>query len=127
MRAPLPKGPVCKPSVLEARARQMRFAPTSADALLWHELRGGRLGVVFRRQVPLLGRYIADFFASEAGLVVEVDGGWHHGRERADARRDEALRRAGYRVVRVSAELVERDARAAVRLVREALAGAPAP
>jgi very-short-patch-repair endonuclease len=82
-------------------------------------LRGGRLGVVFRRQVPI-GRYIADFACAEARLVVAVDGASHRGRARADARRDEALRRAGWRVVRVSAELVMRDVEAAVGRVREA-------
>ncbi|MBM4364454.1 MAG: DUF559 domain-containing protein [Deltaproteobacteria bacterium] len=72
----------------------MRFGATPSEAALWRELRRGRLGVVFRGQVPLLGRYIADFYAPAAGLVVEVDGAWHGPRERADSRRDEALRRA---------------------------------
>jgi len=104
----------------------MRFGATPSEAALWRELRGGRLGVVFRRQVPLLGRYIADFCAPAACLVVEVDGPWHGSRETADARRDEALRRAGYRVLRLPAALVERDPEAAVARVREALA-APLP
>ncbi|MGH7602927.1 MAG: DUF559 domain-containing protein [Gemmatimonadaceae bacterium] len=51
-------------------------------------MRGRKLGVEFRRQVPLLGRYVVDFFAREVGLIVEVDGGWHAELERADARRD---------------------------------------
>ncbi|MBM4362280.1 MAG: DUF559 domain-containing protein [Deltaproteobacteria bacterium] len=105
----------------------MRFGATPSEAALWRELRGGRLGVVFRRQVPLLGRYIADFCAPGVGLVVEVDGPWHGPRERADARRDEALRRAGYRVLRLPAALVERDLAAAVARVREAVAGPRGP
>lgn len=72
----------------------------------------------FRRQVPLCGRYIADFYAAAARLVVEVDGGSH--RARADARHDRVLERAGVRVVRVSAELVMRDVGAAVKLVARA-------
>jgi very-short-patch-repair endonuclease len=71
----------------------------------------------------LLGRCIADFFAPEARLVVEVDGGYHTRRERADARRDAKLRRAGYRVLRLEAELVMRDLPAALGRIREALAG----
>lgn len=127
MRAPIPKGSVCNPALLARRARGMRFGATPSEALLWRELRGQRLGVEFRRQVPLLGRYIADFLAREAGLVVEVDGGWHGTRRHADARRDGALRRAGYRVLRLPAALVERDVEAAVRLVRAALAAPRAP
>ena len=109
--------------VLVARPRLMRFAPTESEALLWGELRGGRLGVVFRRQV-VIDRYIADFAAREARLVVEVDGRCHERRGAADARRDRALRHAGWRVVRVEAELVLRALPEAVAVVRGAVEGA---
>ena len=68
----------------------MRSAPTSSEQLLWSELRASRLGVTFKRQVPLLGRFIVDFFAPVARLVIEVDGAWHESRLRADERRDVA-------------------------------------
>lgn len=99
----------------------MRAAPTGSEALLWEALRGGRLGVGFRRQVPI-GGCIADFCAPAARLVVEVDGGSHIGRGRADARRDRALARLGYSTVRVPAELVVGDLPQAVALVAAALA-----
>jgi very-short-patch-repair endonuclease len=54
-------------------------------------------------------------------LVVEVDGGYHERRSAADARRERALVRLGYRVLRLEAELVMKDLPAAVALVREAL------
>ena len=87
--------------VLDERAAGMRRAPTTSEARLFEAVRGRRLGVGFRRQVPLLGRFIADLFAPEVRLVVEVDGGVHDGRAAADERRDRALAGAGYRVVRV--------------------------
>ena len=99
----------------------MLHAPTPSEAALWLALRGGVLGVAFKRQVVLGGRYIADFFAPSVGLVVEVDGGVHGGRRSADARRDEKLRRRGYRVVRVEAALVLRNVDGAVAAVRAAL------
>jgi very-short-patch-repair endonuclease len=43
------------------------------------------------------------------GLVVKVDGGAHGNSRAADRRKDEKLRRLGYRVVRVEAALVMRD------------------
>ena len=101
-------------ALLAERAARMRHAPTSAEALLFEALRGGKLGVSFRRQVPLLGRFIADLFASEVNLVVEADGLYHSGRTAADERRDRALVRAGYHVLRVSNELVMLDLEAAV-------------
>jgi very-short-patch-repair endonuclease len=55
----------------------MRVSPSSTEQLLWHCIRGRRLGVVLRRQVPLLGRFIADFLAPAQRLVIEVDGAYH--------------------------------------------------
>ncbi len=37
---------------------------------------------------------------------MEVDGGWHSGRSRADARRNRMLAVAGYRVLRVAEQEV---------------------
>jgi len=84
----------------------MRHTPTASEARLFDALRGGRLGVSFRRQLPVLGRFIADLVAPEVRLVVEVDGGYHANRRAGDARRGRALVRAGYRVLRVDARLV---------------------
>ena len=108
-------------ALLDERARGMRASLTPSEALLWARIRGRRLGVVFRRQVPLLGRFIADFLAPAERLVIEVDGGYHAEQARADARRDAVLARAGYRVLRLDAALVMRDIEAAVSRVRAAL------
>jgi very-short-patch-repair endonuclease len=94
---------------LRARAHGLRRAPTASEAKLWSALSGEKLGVAFRRQVPVGHRFIVDFLAPQLKLVVEVDGSAHEHRGRADARRDEKLRRLGYRVVRVEAtEVIER-------------------
>jgi very-short-patch-repair endonuclease len=83
------------------------------------------LGIAFRRQVIIAG-FIADFppsgiakrvVAPSVRLVVEVDGRCHERRAARDARRDRKLERAGYRVVRLSAELVLRDLHGAVTLI----------
>jgi very-short-patch-repair endonuclease len=99
----------------------MRRDPTPSEARLFEAVRGGRLGVAFRRQVAVLGRYIVDLLVPALKLVVEVDGGYHAQRERADERRHRALVAAGYRVVRVPAELVMRDLPAAVAVVAAAI------
>jgi very-short-patch-repair endonuclease len=85
--------------------------------------RNTHLGVVFRRQVPLLGRFIADFLAPAQRLVIEVDGAYHGERTAADARRDAALERAGYRIVRIEASLVVSDIESALECIRAALVG----
>jgi very-short-patch-repair endonuclease len=100
----------------------MRHAATPSEAALWAAIRGGALGVTLRRQVPLAGRFIGDFVASELKLVVEVDGSSHCARAAADARRDRELRRLGFTVVRLSARLVENNLADAVLRIRNAIA-----
>jgi very-short-patch-repair endonuclease len=101
----------------------MRREPTASERALWEALRGSQLGVGFRRQAVVAG-CIVDFLAPSRRLVVEVDGGYHRSpaQRRSDARRDRVLERAGYRVVRVSAEHVLTDLAQAVALVGSALA-----
>jgi very-short-patch-repair endonuclease len=105
---------------LSAHAHRMRLAPSEPERVLWQALRGGQLGVGFRRQVVVRGS-IVDFFAPAARLVVEVDGA-HHARQRgADRRRDAALVEAGLTVLRLPAQLVLGNLPAALQLVVQAL------
>ena len=106
---------------LEQCAWANRRVMTPSELRLWSALSARKLGVQFRREVPLLGCFIVDFCAPSVRLVVEVDGECHAARRAADARRDAALGLAGYRVLRVDAALVMRDLAAVVALVRAAL------
>jgi very-short-patch-repair endonuclease len=113
---------------LRGHASSMREASTASERALWQLLRGGQLGAVFRRQVPLLGSCIVDFLAVGRRLVVEVDGAYHAdpARRRADARRDRRLQKAGYRVLRLAAaEVLGRPAQAVARVVAALAERAP--
>jgi very-short-patch-repair endonuclease len=114
-----PRHVVTRQRELEVKGHELRHTPTLSEQRLWSALRGGRLGLPFRRQVPI-SRYIADFVCSKARLV-EVDGGVHLRRARLDAHRDRILQRAGYRVLRIPAALVTSNLEAAIALIREAL------
>jgi very-short-patch-repair endonuclease len=94
---------------------------TPSELRLWSALKARQLGVQFRHEVPLLGHFIVDFCAPPVRLVVEVDGACHADRRAADARRDAALQSAGYRVLRIDAQLVMQSLSATVALVRAAL------
>ena len=87
-------------SQLPLRARAMRVSPTDSEAAIWQLLSGSKLGVAFKRQV-VIGRYIVDFCAPSIKLIIEVDGGYHRERAKADARRQRELEALGYTVVRV--------------------------
>ena len=107
-------------ALLQSCAASMRNHPTPSEQTLWVELSGSKLGVAFRRQV-VVAPFIVDFAAPSVRLIVEVDGGYHARRVRPDARREAELVRRGWRVLRLSDELVLRDRAEAVRRVRSAL------
>ena len=92
-----PYGPSLKPL-----ARRLRTGMTDAEQWLWQNVRRKQmLGVQFYRQKPI-GSYIVDFYAPNAKLVVEVDGGQHleSGQLGRDKRRDDHLRSLGLEVMR---------------------------
>jgi very-short-patch-repair endonuclease len=75
---------------------------TDAEQLLWSRLRRRQiLGMQFYRQRPI-GKYIVDFFAPKAKLIVEVDGGQHFEKEKHlhDRARDDFLREQDFEVLR---------------------------
>ena len=84
------------------RRKQLRHNLTSAEALLWLNLKKSQLeGKKFRRQHGV-GPYIVDFFCPDCRLAVELDGEGHmslSGAE-ADERRTEFLKRFNVRLIR---------------------------
>jgi very-short-patch-repair endonuclease len=87
--------------VTRARAKQLRADLTAPERTLWNAIRANRIGVKFQRQV-VLSPYVADFAARSEGLIIEVDGDTHGGRETYDAARTATLERMGYKVIRVT-------------------------
>ncbi|WP_207492171.1 leucine--tRNA ligase [Aridibaculum aurantiacum] len=91
-------------------ASEMRKQPTEAEEILWQALRGKNIGYKFRRQHPI-ENYIADFVCLDTWVIVEVDKGYHleESQQRADADRDEQLRKIGFEILRFSNESVLHD------------------
>ena len=87
---------------LKAKARSLRSNPTDAELQLWYRLRRRQIhGVQFYRQKPI-GKYIVDFYAPAAKLVIELDGAQHlePGQAKYDAQRTRDLEQQGLKVVR---------------------------
>jgi len=88
--------------VIMDNARALRTRMTSAEKLLWANLRDRKLGgYKFRRQHPI-DRFIADFYCHEKKVVVEIDGGVHleEGQIEYDRNRTLALNEWGIEVIR---------------------------
>ncbi len=81
-------------------SKKLRNNMAEAEKQLWYLLRERYLnGFKFRRQQPI-GKYVADFVCFENKLVIEIDGGQHMESRIEDNKRDEWLRKEGYRVLR---------------------------
>ena len=81
-------------------AKILRRNMTDAEQKLWRQLRASRFaGHKFKRQVPL-GKFVVDFVAPSAKLIIELDGGQHAEQAHEDAARTAFLEQRGYRVLR---------------------------
>jgi very-short-patch-repair endonuclease len=103
-------------------AKQMRRSPTEAEEKLWQQLRGGRLGVKFRRQQVIDG-FIADFYCHSASLVVEVDGSVHDASDQKayDLERDQIFADKGLRILRFRNEEVMESVGMVLAMLRAAV------
>lgn len=85
-------------------ARELRNAPTPAEARLWRYLRRKQADGWRFRQQHVFDRFIVDFYCPAARLVIEVDGVMHEQRREYDALRTEYLESIGLRVIRFQNE-----------------------
>ncbi len=115
--------PTSQTPTIVQRARANRRNPTSAEARMWSLLRDRRLAYKFRRQHQI-GGYVVDFACPAIHLIIEVDGPSHATPEQRafDEARTEALRLAGWRVLRMPNERVYHslgEVEAAIRAILE--------
>ncbi|MCZ6730413.1 MAG: endonuclease domain-containing protein [SAR324 cluster bacterium] len=95
-------------SKLKPKARQMRQNSTTAEELLWEQLRGRQIaGYKFRRQ-HAINRFILDFYCPEAKLAIEVDGPIHLATQGQDSARAALLTEMGVRLLRFRNEEVSK-------------------
>ncbi len=87
--------------VLKKRARDLRQAENLSEVLFWMQVtKGGFHKIDFDRQ-RVIGNYIVDFYVKKLGLVIEIDGSSHIGKEEYDKAREDYLCSLGLRVYRI--------------------------
>ncbi len=108
-------------------ARQLRGRMTDAELRLWRKLQRRQLaGMKFRRQCPIDG-YIVDFACLSERIVIEVDGGQHHG-SAYDAVRDACLHGHGFRILRFwNNEVIENIEGVCEMILQHACGSGPHP
>ncbi len=108
------------------RARELRNAATPAERELWRYLSRSQLGAKFSRQMPV-GPFFADFLCRSYKLIVEVDGHSHDIAPERDERRDQSLKREGYRVLHLTNEDVLANVERVLREICRVLEERPTP
>ena len=72
----------------------------------------------FDRQ-KIIGNYIADFYCKALGLIVEIDGSTHEGRELEDDQREIWLKIQGCKVIRFTSTAVKENMGEVLRELEE--------
>ena len=106
------------------RARKQRRDMSLPEVLLWRLLKTKPMGVKFRNHHPL-GDFVVDFFCHSARTAFEIDGISHDMGDQSefDAQRSASIKSLGYKVVRIPASDVLKDAKAiADSMIRYCLA-----
>lgn len=98
-----------EPEELVSRARQLRKQMSKPEVLLWMRLKPSRSGLEIRRQVPVLGQYVADFTFPPKRYIFEIDGRVHDFTVERDMERDRLLAEEGWRIFRIAAKDVLSD------------------
>ncbi|GAA4336004.1 hypothetical protein GCM10023149_44380 [Mucilaginibacter gynuensis] len=106
--------------VLKTNSRLNRQNATPAESLLWQMLRNQQIGYKIRRQHAIDG-YIADFVCLNKGLIIEIDGEYHHFTKEQDDIRTRVLKGEGFDVIRFSNDEVLNNTHQVIQNIKEQL------
>jgi very-short-patch-repair endonuclease len=76
---------------------------TPTEKLFWNAVKSSNLGVVVRRQMPIL-EYVVDFYIKDIGLAIEIDGSSHVNNILEDGIRQARIEKLGVQFIRFTNE-----------------------
>jgi len=94
---------------LRSRCRALRKAGVLSEVIFWRQVRAGTFWKIDFDRQRIIGNFIVDFYVKSLGLIVEIDGSSHIGKEEYDARREAFLRSLGLDMYRISDLRVKHD------------------
>jgi len=85
-------------SELKLHSRELRKSNNLSEILFWKKVKNKQFhNLDFDRQ-KIIGNYIVDFYVKEFGIIVEIDGSSHIGKEDYDEIRETFLENLGIKV-----------------------------
>ena len=114
-----------QPKLVIGLARSLRRKMSLPEVLLWKKLKPSVNGEFdIRRQHPVLGRYVLDFFYSELQIAFEIDGKYvHEMKFERDQIRQKEIEAAGIVFVRIPASWVLRNPSEVAQFILDICAG----
>jgi very-short-patch-repair endonuclease len=94
---------------LRSRARALRKAGVLSEVIFWRQVRANTFWKMDFDRQRIIGSFIVDFYVKSLGLIIEIDGSSHNGKEEYDARREEFLVSLDLIVFRISDFRVKHD------------------
>ena len=106
-------------------ARKLRKEQTESEQTLWEILRNRQfLGKKFLRQHPITFEwnnrkrfFVADFYCSEAKLVIELDGKIHETQKDYDKLRDFVMKSLGLKVLRFDNKQIAQNLAGTLKII----------
>jgi very-short-patch-repair endonuclease len=94
---------------LRSRARALRKAGVLSEVIFWRQVRANTFWKIDFDRQRIIGSFIVDFYVKSLGLIIEIDGSSHNGKEEYDAMREEFLVSLDLIVFRISDYRVKHD------------------
>ncbi len=77
--------------------------------IFWRQVRANTFWKIDFDRQRIIGSFIVDFYVKSLGLIIEIDGSSHNGKEEYDAMREEFLVSLDLIVFRISDYRVKHD------------------
>jgi very-short-patch-repair endonuclease len=87
---------------LKVHARELRKAGNLAEVLFWMQVHKREFHKIDFDRQRIIGNYIVDFYVKALGLLIEIDGSSHIGKEDYDEQRQNYLESLGLLIYRIS-------------------------
>ena len=94
---------------LRNRSRALRKAGVLSEVIFWKQVRAGTFWNIDLDRQRIIESFIVDFYVKSLGLIIEIDGSSHNGKEEYDAMREQFLINLGLDVYRISDFRVKHD------------------
>jgi very-short-patch-repair endonuclease len=88
---------------LKSRVKELRYAENLPEVLFWMQVHKSHFYKIDFDRQKIIGNYIVDFYVKKLGLVFEIDGSSHDGKEMYDEQRDQYLQSLGLKVLHIPA------------------------